>query len=320
MGRAARGAACYDAAKLEQAVMSPVVIVAALVAVILWGASPVAGKVAVGDLSALTVALLRTFLAGLLAAPVAFALGIRLPATRRLQGLLLLTGFCGFIGFPLVFTFGIKITSANHASMILAALPIFTGAFALLWDRRRPSRIWILGSIIALVGEIVLIAGRGPSGGPGGGGNAASLAGDALVLLSNVFASLGYVAGGRLQQAGYPSTGTTFWGIAAMSALLLPVVVALLAFGGMGAELAQASTRAWLALLYMAAISSILGYVMWYWALGKGGIARVGLIQFLQPVSGVILAALLLSERISLGFALASALILFGVWLAIRGK
>ena len=295
--------------------MSPAVIIAALVAVILWGASPVAGKVAVNDLSALTVALLRTFLGGLLAVPVAFALGIRLPATRRLQGLLLLTGFCGFVGFPLVFTFGIKITSANHASMILAALPIFTGAFALLWDRRQPSRIWILGSIIALVGEIVLITGRGPSG-----GSAASLSGDALVLLSNVFASLGYVAGGRLQQAGYPSTGTTFWGIAAMSALLLPVVVALLAFGGMGAEMMAAPLRAWLALLYMAAISSILGYVLWYWALGKGGIARVGLFQFLQPVSGVILAALLLSERISLSFALASALILGGVWLAIRGK
>jgi len=319
VGRAARGAACYDAAKLEQAVMSPVVIVAALVAVILWGASPVAGKVAVGDLSALTVALLRTFLGGLLAVPVAFALGIRLPATRRLQGLLLLTGFCGFIGFPLVFTFGIKITSANHASMILAALPIFTGAFALLWDRRRPSRIWILGSVIALVGEIVLITGRSPSGGPGGG-SAASLAGDALVLLSNAFASLGYVAGGRLQQAGYPSTGTTFWGIAAMSALLLPVVGALLAFGGMAAELAAAPLRAWLALLYMAAISSILGYVLWYWALGKGGIARVGLFQFLQPVSGVILAALLLGEGINLGFVAASALVLFGVWLAIRGK
>ena len=60
--------------------------------------------------------------------------------------------------------------------------------------------------------------------------------------------------------------------------------------------------------------------MLWYWALGKGGIARVGLIQFLQPVSGVILAGLLLGEQITLSFALASAVVLFGVWLAIRGK
>ena len=60
--------------------------------------------------------------------------------------------------------------------------------------------------------------------------------------------------------------------------------------------------------------------MLWYWALGRGGIARVGLIQFLQPVSGVILAALLLGERISLSFLLASVLVLFGVWLALKGK
>lgn len=296
--------------------MSPLVIVAALAAVVLWGASPVAAKVAVGELSAITVALLRTFLGGLLALPVVLALRIPLPATRRLRLVLLLTGFCGFIAFPIPFTIGLKMTSANHASMILAALPITTGAIALLWDRRRPTRIWIIGSLIALAGEAVLIGGRQGAGVV----NQPSLAGDLLVLASNFAASLGYVAGGRLQQAGYPSTGTTFWGAVAMAAVLAPLVVALTLFGGLGAEMAGAATRSWLAILYLAAVSTIIGYVLWYWALGKGGIARVGLIQFLQPVSGVILAALLLGEGISVSFALASALVLFGVWLAIRGK
>jgi drug/metabolite transporter (DMT)-like permease len=296
--------------------MSPLVIVAALAAVVLWGASPVAAKVAVGELSAITVALLRTFLGGLLALPVVLALRIPLPATRRLKLVLLLTGFCGFIAFPIPFTIGLKMTSANHASMILAALPITTGAIALLWDRRRPTRIWIIGSLIALAGEAVLIGGRQGAGVV----NQPSLAGDLLVLASNFAASLGYVAGGRLQQAGYPSTGTTFWGAVAMAAVLAPAVVALTLFGGLGAEMAGAATRSWLAILYLAAVSTIIGYVLWYWALGKGGIARVGLIQFLQPVSGVILAALLLGETISVSFALASALVLFGVWLAIRGK
>jgi drug/metabolite transporter (DMT)-like permease len=296
--------------------MSRLVILAALAAVILWGASPVAAKVAVGELSALTVALLRTFLGGALAVPVALALRIPLPPTRRLKIILLLSGFCGFIAFPIPFTIGLKLTSANHASMILAALPITTGAIAMLWDRRRPTRIWIIGSLIALVGEIVLIGGRQS----GGSVNQASLAGDALVLISNCAASLGYVAGGRLQQAGYPSTGTTFWGAATMALVLAPVVVALWLFGDLAPELAAASTRSWIAIFYLALVSTIIGYVLWYWALGKGGIARVGLIQFLQPVSGVILAGVLLGEQISLSFLAASALVLFGVWLAIRGK
>jgi drug/metabolite transporter (DMT)-like permease len=296
--------------------MSPLVILAALAAVILWGASPVAAKVAVGDLSAISVALLRTFVGGLLAVPVALAVRIPLPGTRHLKQILLLTGFCGFIAFPIPFTIGLKMTSANHASMILAALPITTGAIAMLWDRRRPTRIWIIGSVIALIGEAMLIGGRQSAGGV----NQPSLAGDLLVLISNFAASLGYVAGGRLQQAGYPSTGTTFWGAAAMALVLTPVVVALWLFGGLDAELAAAPAKSWIAILYLAAVSTILGYELWYWALGKGGIARVGLMQFLQPVSGVILAAVLLGEQVGLSFLAASAVVLFGVWLAIRGK
>ena len=55
-------------------------------------------------------------------------------------------------------------------------------------------------------------------------------------------------------------------------------------------------------------------------ALGTGGIARVGLFQFLQPVSGVILAWLILAETISLIFMLASSIIMAGVILAFRAK
>jgi len=56
------------------------------------------------------------------------------------------------------------------------------------------------------------------------------------------------------------------------------------------------------------------------WALGKGGIARIGLLQFLQPVSGVLLAWLLLGEPVSASLPAATALILLGVWIATRTK
>ena len=42
-------------------------------------------------------------------------------------------------------------------------------------------------------------------------------------LYEDFFASLGYVAGGKLQQAGYASTGTTFWGAGLAAIILLPV-------------------------------------------------------------------------------------------------
>lgn len=291
--------------------MSVTVIAIAVLAVVIWGASPVAAKIAVADLPVLAVAVLRTVLGGLAALPVALAMRVPLPASWEQKLILLLSGFCGFVAFPVLFTIGIGLTSANHASMILACLPVFTGAIAMAWDRKRPLRLWWFGCAIALAGELVLISARGDHG-----VNASSLTGDLFVLASNLFASLGYVAGGRLQRSGYPSTGTTFWGVVIFAFILIPATPFVLG----DVVLRQVPVQAWAGVAYLAVAVTIIGYVMWYWALGKGGIERIGLIQFLQPVSGVVLALLLLGERFSLVFVAASAVILLGVWLAIRAK
>jgi drug/metabolite transporter (DMT)-like permease len=56
----------------------------------------------------------------------------------------------------------------------------------------------------------------------------------------------------------------------------------------------------------------------WYWALAQGGIARIGTIQFLQPLSGLVLAFFLLGERPTLILAFATVMILGGVVIAWR--
>ena len=72
------------------------------------------------------------------------------------------------------------------------------------------------------------------------------------------------------------------------------------------------------AVTYLASVTTILGYIGWYWALAKGGIARIGTIQFFQPVSGLVLAALLLDERMTFSLLVASIVILAGVWITQR--
>ena len=290
--------------------MQITVLIAALIAVVMFGASPVAAKVAVATVSAFDVAILRTVIGGLVAIPIALLLGIGLPRTRDQRVLLLLSGFCGFIGFPLLFTYGVSHTSATHASMILAALPVFTGAIAMIWDRQQPKLRWWAGCAIALLGEVLLISSMGEAH------TGASVKGDLLVLLSNFLASLGYVAGGRLQRSGYSAIGTTFWGVGIFALLLLLIVPLTMDMS----VLPTFDWRAWTAILYLAVGVTIAAYMLWYWALGSGGIARVGLIQFLQPISGVVLAWILLGEMMGIVFLLASSVIFAGVWIAIREK
>ena len=289
--------------------MNGLVFAAALGAVIIFGGSAIATKVAVSAISAIDVTLLRTIIGGLLALPLAWLLGIRLPEQRAQLGLLAISGFCGFIVFPLLFTFGVALTSANHATMILAILPVTTGAIAHGWDRQAPKKAWWAGCFIAFAGEILLLYD------PTAAGNA-SLEGDLLVLLSTGFASLGYVAGARLQRSGYSARGTTFWGVALFALLLLPLAPFIVDHE----NLAVAGLYAWSGLLYQAIGVTIVAYILWYWALGTGGIARVGLFQFLQPVSGVVLAWWILAENLSLIFVLASSIIMVGVILAFRAR
>lgn len=290
----------------------------ALAVMVLWGATPVVTKLAVREIDPLVVGVMRTVLGGLAALPLALALRIR-PPKGRLWLPLALSGFCGFVAFPIIFTIGQRMTSAMHSGLILAMLPILTGLYVALLERKRPASRWWLGCAVAFAGEVLLITGRGPTG---AGQEEASLLGDVLVLTASLFASAGYVAGARLAQVQYPSLGTTLWGITLASAVLAPVLPVA---GGASAEgawllglLPAASPLAWGAVAFIAWVTSILGYMGWYWALAQGGIARIGTIQFLQPLSGLVLAFFLLGERPTSILAIATVMILGGVVIAWR--
>lgn len=285
------------------------VLAAAYGAVVLWGATPLATKVAVGGLDPLAVGLLRTLLAGIAALPLILLGRIAPPRSRSGRVYLAISALGGFVVFPLLFSFGLRLTSAGHGALLLGILPVLTGLIAALLERRLPGGRWWLGCTIALAGTALLVGARFDLSLEAGGA-----LGDLLVLASALAASTGYVTGARAAR----ETGTwavTLWGLVLGSVVLLPVLPVAVAPD----HLAAAGALAWGAVLYMALLSSILAYVAWYWALGRGGIGRTGLAQFVQPLVGVVLAVALLGEALTMPMVVASAAILAGVGLA-RGR
>jgi drug/metabolite transporter (DMT)-like permease len=271
---------------------------------VVWGATPILTRVALDDdMPPLVLACMRTILAGLLAVPLLAAMRQRLPPRRRPRLLLGISAAAGFVLFPIVYTEGQQHTSALHGVMILAALPVFTGAYASLLLRRRPRRAWLVGSGVALAGEAVLIVGRGASA------SGSSLGGDLVVLAAALCVSLGYVAGAMLPPRGLSSLATTLWGVLLGSLVVAPILAAALARDGVP----HAGAKAWAVVLFLAVVTSVVGYIGWYWALDRGGIARIATLQFLQPISGFALAALVLGEHVTLPIAIGSALIVGGI-------
>jgi len=291
--------------------MTPAIFLAALAAVIIWSGGPVATKLAVLELPVLIVALLRTCIGGLLVLPL--VIGLRTPFPRELRQIVTLgvSSLASYVAFPLLFCYGMTRTSGTHGVMILAFLPVLTGLMLHLWERRLPHALWWLGCGIALCGEIILLATSNIAAGQN-----SSFLGDQIVFASTLFLALGYVTGGQLARSGYPAQATTYWTVVIASLLLLPF----LPWAFAGHDLSSAGWIAWAGIAYLGAGVTVGGYVLWFWAMARGGIARVALVQFFQPVSGVLIAYLLLGESLSLNLLIAAALIIGGVAIANRPK
>jgi drug/metabolite transporter (DMT)-like permease len=290
--------------------MTRSVFLAALAAVVIWSAGPVATKLAVNELPVWTVAILRTFLGGAVALPLVIALGIPLPRERRQRVLLLVSGVSSYVAFPVLFCLGMTRTSGTHGVMILAFLPVLTGLMAHVSERRLPRGLWWLGCILAVTGEFLLLS---TSITPR---QAASFLGDPLVFASTLFLALGYVTGGHLTRSGYPAQGTAYWTVVVGSLLLAPFVP----FIATGTDLASADPIAWASILYLALGVTVAGYILWFWAMARGGISQVGLIQFLQPVSGILIAHVLLNEPLHLVLLASGALVIGGIAIANQSK
>ncbi|MBU4556558.1 MAG: DMT family transporter [Actinobacteria bacterium] len=287
--------------------LAPVLV--ALAVMVVWGGTPIFSKIAAAQIDPLLVGILRTVIAGCVALPLALVMRLPLPADARSRKLLAFSGFAAFVAFPLMFTVGQAMTSALHGALILATLPVFTSLFGTLIERRRVSKTWIVGCVVALAGEAVVIVWR-----HAGTATGSNLRGDMIILLSSAVCALGYVAGARLTQGGYASLPTTLWGVALSSVALLP----LLGWSLVRTGVPHGGPGAWGSILVLAILTSVFGYVAWYWALAHGGISRIASIQFTQPLFGIALAAIVLGERPAATTAIAAVGILAGAALVLR--
>lgn len=255
--------------------------------------------------------MLRPILAG----PIALicALAFRLPVPEDFRGRLLLagSGIASFAIWPVLLSVGIGMTTASHAGLILALIPLVTGLLSSIVDRTWPNWIWWAGSSVALAGTAILILSRESSV-----DSAASIAGDLIIFLGVIACAVGYIAGARIT----PTIGTwatTFWGIAFAALSLLPVM----AFLTGRTVWADIGVTSGLAMLYLAFFGTIGGYAAWYWALAYGGIRRISSWQLAQPAITLALATLILGELLTLQLVLiASVIVASTAWAQFPGR
>jgi drug/metabolite transporter (DMT)-like permease len=272
----------------------------------IWGAVPLVTKFAAEDFDAEAVGMLRVVFC--LPFVLLILLGRRRPwpQSATWRGLAV-TAVTVFIGFPVLFSWGQALTTASHGGLIIATAPILTGIVSALWHRNLPGRAWGLGAVLGFAGVTALILIRADGVAPD---KAPSLTGDLMVLAGVLAAAIGYVSGARLTKT-LGSGGVTYWANLLASLLLLPWAVWYLGTQNLGAV----RWEAWGSVVYLAALAQVLNFVLWYWAMDRGGIARIAAFQFVQPVITLVLAVIFLDEVMTVPLVASAALILVGTGL-----
>ncbi len=176
-----------------------------------------------------------------------------------------------------------------------------------LLGQERLTRRRLLGTALAAAGIAVLQLGRAPGG-------HASLHGDAVILGSSLLFAC-FSLFGKQAAAEVGSTALNLFGYVGGALLLLPFTVWQVTVH----PLSQLSPAAWTGVLYMSIFPSVVGYMIYAYALRWLPASRVATVNYLQPLGATLLAMVFLAERPGAAFAVSAALVLGGVFVA-RGR
>ncbi|ARP83570.1 EamA family transporter [Bordetella genomosp. 8] len=272
---------------------------AALLGIAIFSLTLPMSRVAVAELDPLLVALGRAVVAAVPAGLLLWLTRSRLPRREEISGIAL-AALGVVVGWPIASTLAMQSVPSAHGAVVNGLLPLATAAFAALGSGERPPRrfwLWALAGA-CLVAAFALREGGG-----------APQAGDLWLLVATALGGMGYAEGARVART-LGGWRTICWALV----LSAPFIVAPVAW--MAARVPVAPTpTVWLALAYLSFGSMFLGFFAWYHGLARGGIAKVGQIQLLQPFITVCAAGLLFGEQVApatLAFALAVIAVIAG--------
>jgi len=287
-----------------------IALLKATFAVAVWGASFIATKVALADVSPMTVVWLRFALGVVI-------LGVTVVARRQWAlaaphelAYFALLGFLGITFHQWLQVNGLLTSQATTTAWIVTTTPVYIALLGWLILKERLGWERVAGIALAAVGVILVVTKgdlstllAGQFGAPG----------DRLILISSpnwaVFSVLS-----RYGLKRHPAARMMFY---VMS--LGWLFTSWLFFTGPGlGEIEHLTLRGWLGIGFLGLFCSGLAYIFWYDALQLVPASQVGAFLYLEPLVAIVVAAVVLQEPVSLVALGGGATILLGVWLVNR--
>lgn len=280
---------------------------AAILAVTAWGISFINTKVLLdNDFNPVEVYLLRCVIAYLLL--LTFSWKTLRSISLQHELLFLLCGICGGSVYFVTENAALLYTSATNVSLITSTSPLINALLVvLLYKDEKPTKGFVFGSLIAMVGVIMVVLGSS------GDDNAVStngFLGDSLSFMAAVCWSI-YALLLRKLQAFYSAIVVTrktfFYGlITALPFMLLePSRLTFEVFS---------RPEVWINLLVLALFASSLAFVIWAWVISKIGAVKAGNYLYFQPIVTLIFGYFVLNQGATALGLTGCALTILGVY------
>ena len=275
-----------------------------------WACNWIVGRGLSNDVPPLAMTFYRWFFALLILAPFALPhLRKEWAIVRRRWKALLGLGIIGIGSHNALAYLGLRYTTAVNGVILNSFIPVMIVGFSWVLLRERLASLQVTGIAVSLAGVLTILS----------QGSLATLlafrlnGGDLLIILSMAMWSI-YTIALRFRPRGMHFLSFLFVIVCIGDLAILPFYLAESALG----EPLRWTAGAVLAFVGVALFSSALAYPFWNRGVEEVGASVAGLFMHLMPVFGVILAWLILDERLAPFHLAGIVLILCGIFVTSR--
>lgn len=274
-------------------------------AVIVWGISFIATKLALRDLHPVTIVWLR-FLIGVIILGLAVRIRHQFSLPEKKEWFYLAAlGFLGITFHQWLQSTGLITVQASTTAWVVATTPVFIAILSWLFLREKLNRLQISGIILAAMG-VLLVVSNGKIGDLFSGYFGTT--GDILILISALNWALFSILSSRGLKK-YPPAQMMFF---VMLIGWLFTSILFFASGGLG-DIAHITWTSFIGICFLGIFCSGLAYIAWYDGLQALSATQIGAFLYLEPLVAVIVAWAVLGESILLITLAGGMIILLGV-------
>jgi drug/metabolite transporter (DMT)-like permease len=219
-----------------------------------------------------------------------------------------LLALLAFLGIPLEFllqVLSLSNTTVTNFTLIFCLAPFFIIFASAVMSREKVTRNKMLGTLLAFAGVAFVVISSGAA-------LSANLLGDGVALLSCIIWALYTVMGKPINQRYTTLTVLNyvfiFGALEMLPFLLFSPLTAPSAFTG----------DTWTSMAFLALFCSLAAFFMYNNGVEKLPASTVGMFIYLNPLAGVLLAAIVLGESVTAFTFMGMALIILGIFVSER--